>query len=516
MKKKSRGRLVTMARGGVFIKVFLTVTAFQVRATIGSHQLSSVEKRHHELGSQRNELFEEMQKLLESQQQEMDGCRAALASLQGKEGWYETDVGAAGPLEGEPGVCVEPEETGGRGGHPDPRKAAGAGTIPTLRAEASDAEQEVDFANYFYSYSELDHQRQMLEDQRRMHAYRSAMVNNRGAFEGKTVLDVGSGSGVLAIFAAQAGARKVYAVEYTNMADHARTLVEGNGLSNVIEVIRGSAESILLPEKVDVIVSEWMGYFLLRESMLDSVVVARDKWLKPDGIMFPSHARMVMALVDDQEEKDARGDELESSLVGWQDLVEEAKVHYGIDMKPLTPAYAKECEEYYSLNSAWRDLKPEQVLSPPAVIKEMDLHTCTLEDTAGVQTTKLEWQVLHPHKQGNAVAGWFDVSFRGRDEAPLGFPVNLSTSPDAGYTHWDGPPNSPQPQRTIMCVLQVFYLTSPVPAATEGKPLRVQGSITMTRQVPNPRLYDIRLDLMATDLEETEDRPVISNVYKLS
>lgn len=60
----------------------------------------------------------------------------------------------------------------------------------------------------------------------------------------------------------------------------------------MIEVIQGTIESVELPEKVDIIISEWMGYFLLRESMLDSVLVARDKFLKPGGAMYPSHANM--------------------------------------------------------------------------------------------------------------------------------------------------------------------------------------------------------------------------------
>lgn len=50
-----------------------------------------------------------------------------------------------------------------------------------------------------------------------------------------------------------------------------------------------------LPEKVDIIISEWMGYFLLRESMLDSVLVARDRFLAPGGSLFPSHAAIYMA-----------------------------------------------------------------------------------------------------------------------------------------------------------------------------------------------------------------------------
>lgn len=65
----------------------------------------------------------------------------------------------------------------------------------------------------------------------------------------KTVLDVGTGSGILAIWSAQAGARKVYAVEATKMAEHARDLVKANNVQDVVEVIEGSMEDVTLPEK---------------------------------------------------------------------------------------------------------------------------------------------------------------------------------------------------------------------------------------------------------------------------
>ncbi len=68
----------------------------------------------------------------------------------------------------------------------------------------------------------------MLEDHKRTGAYYAAVMQNRAQFVGKTVLDVGTGSGVLALFAAKAGARKVYAVEATDMAKHARRLVHAN------------------------------------------------------------------------------------------------------------------------------------------------------------------------------------------------------------------------------------------------------------------------------------------------
>lgn len=71
-------------------------------------------------------------------------------------------------------------------------------------------------------------------------------------------------------------------------------------LGEVIEVIQGTIETVDIPEKVDIIISEWMGYFLLRESMLDSILVARDKFLKPDGALYPSHAHMYLGPVRSQ------------------------------------------------------------------------------------------------------------------------------------------------------------------------------------------------------------------------
>jgi histone-arginine methyltransferase CARM1 len=65
----------------------------------------------------------------------------------------------------------------------------------------------------------------MLMDEIRTNCYRNAILNNKLDFHDKVVLDVGAGSGILSLFAAQAGARKVYAIEGSNMADSARALV---------------------------------------------------------------------------------------------------------------------------------------------------------------------------------------------------------------------------------------------------------------------------------------------------
>jgi hypothetical protein len=73
----------------------------------------------------------------------------------------------------------------------------------------------------------------------------------------------------------------VYAVDACSVVDAAQSLVHHNKLSDKITVIQGKVEEITLPvDKVDIIISEWMGYFLVYESMLQSVLFARDKWLK--------------------------------------------------------------------------------------------------------------------------------------------------------------------------------------------------------------------------------------------
>lgn len=65
-------------------------------------------------------------------------------------------------------------------------------------------------------------------------------------------------------------------------------------------------EEIQLPvEKVDCIISEWMGYFLFYESMLDTVLYARDKWLVPGGIILPDKATLSLVGIEDGEYRSA-------------------------------------------------------------------------------------------------------------------------------------------------------------------------------------------------------------------
>ncbi|CAH8649493.1 unnamed protein product [Heterobilharzia americana] len=93
---------------------------------------------------------------------------------------------------------------------------------------------------YFQFYSYISQQQNMMQDYIRTSTYQRAILANSSAdFRGKVVLDVGAGSGILSFFAIQAGAKKVYAVEASNMASHCNSLVQANKLAGRIVVISG-------------------------------------------------------------------------------------------------------------------------------------------------------------------------------------------------------------------------------------------------------------------------------------
>jgi protein arginine N-methyltransferase 1 len=93
----------------------------------------------------------------------------------------------------------------------------------------------------------------------------------------------------------------------STIIEKAKEIVAVNGMSNKITLLQGKMEEVKLPfPKVDIIISEWMGYFLLYESMLDTVLYARDKYLNPGGLIFPDKATIYMAGIEDGEYKEEK------------------------------------------------------------------------------------------------------------------------------------------------------------------------------------------------------------------
>jgi len=299
---------------------------------------------------------------------------------------------------------------------------------------------------------------------------------NPTQFKDKVVLDVGTGSGILAIWAAQAGAKHVYAVEATFMATHAKRLIEANGLKDKITVIQSSIEDAILPEKVDVIISEWMGYFLLRESMFDSVIIARDKWMKPGGAMYPSHATMSLSLIKSHKAAQ-KIQEMQQSLQVWDEFVETTKENYGVDMSALTSEYEAEQEDFFMNTSSWVDIHPSQQMCAPFVLKEFDLNTATLEDIEKISCEfKLKMLSSGMQQDAAAFAGWFDVKFAGSKENPAENVVELTTAPNAnGSTHWGQ---------------QAFYV-QPEISCDNGNIVR--GTLQMVRKKTNKRLMEVKI-----------------------
>lgn len=126
-------------------------------------------------------------------------------------------------------------------------------------------------------------------------------------FQDKIVLDVGCGLGILSLFAAAAGAKTVIGIDASDIADYAEKVIRANGFKNIF-VVKSKVEEIeKLPEdvtQVDIIVSEWMGFCLFHESMLGTVLYARDKWLKPDGLIFPDKAKLYLGCFNDAKKKE--------------------------------------------------------------------------------------------------------------------------------------------------------------------------------------------------------------------
>lgn len=309
----------------------------------------------------------------------------------------------------------------------------------------------------------------MLKDTVRTDAYRDFIYENKHLFAGKTVLDVGCGTGILSMFCARAGAAKVIAVDNSNIIDKARTIIHANGLSNVITCLRGKIEEVQLPvQKVDIIVSEWMGYCLLFESMLDSVLWARDKYLATDGLMVPSHCVLHIAPIEDQ-------DYLVENIDFWRDV-------YGFNMTSMT-------EKIYD-DILVRQLPSKNIAAKSAPFLTLPLHTITTAELSFVKPFSVEISRDLDTLDGWVI--WFDTFFltsRGavladgaRAETwPSGSKdgVAFTTGPDGKETHW---------RSGVMLIDRSKKAGVPVKAGT-----KIEGRVEYKKGEENVRNLEIEL-----------------------
>ncbi|MBK8011172.1 MAG: 50S ribosomal protein L11 methyltransferase [Deltaproteobacteria bacterium] len=259
---------------------------------------------------------------------------------------------------------------------------------------------------YFERYADLDLHRRMVADRHRTDAFARAIASV--VREGDMVIDVGTGTGVLAMLAAKAGARRVLAIDQSEIAVVAADLVKRNGLRDRVKVLKGPAAELQTEEgPADVIVSEWLGNMALVEGMLEDVITVRDRHLAPGGRMIPASTSVMLAPLNDPTLYVYEGPGF------WRDFVA------GLDFTSLED---RELRQGRSL---------QMRIEPPALLADgqsmLDLDLVTVRSDALHAEGEL---IFHARRDAvlNGFAGWFS--------ATLAPGVVLDTSPRSPETHW--------------------------------------------------------------------------------
>ena len=236
----------------------------------------------------------------------------------------------------------------------------------------------------------IEHAR-MLHDDRRTRDFISALT--AAVQPGDVVLDIGTGSGVLAVALARAGARRVYAVEASDIAAVAARVFAANGVTDRVTLVPGWSRQIELPERADLLVAEIIGNEPFEEEILETTLDARRRLLKPRARLVP-HALELLArpllLPEAEFRQRAFG---RTAVERWRDL-------YGMDLQPLLDVAGQ--DPVYSVAegevvAAWPPA------GPPAVLTSVNL--TTFEDASVHASSDL---VVDPPGRVNAIT----VTFR--------------------------------------------------------------------------------------------------------
>jgi SAM-dependent methyltransferase len=243
-------------------------------------------------------------------------------------------------------------------------------------------------------------QRHLLEDAVRTETFIQAI--ERVVEPDEVGVDLGSGTGILALACARTGAKKVYAIETEPLIWTARRVAEVNGLAERIEFIQQNSRQVTLPEKVDFVVSECLGLMGIGGTMMPDVVDIARRCLKEGGRIIPQAVSLFLAPV-------------ESRLHFDYVHVWEQRQFYGFDWSPFQPIAGN--------NAYIARFKPEHFVAEPQRVATLRLLT---DDVSRLETTVR----FSPTRAGrlHGYCGWF--------EADLGGGVSLSASPLAAPTIW--------------------------------------------------------------------------------
>ncbi len=245
---------------------------------------------------------------------------------------------------------------------------------------------------------------QMLADSVRLDAYQAAI--QRYVTSQHYVADIGTGTGILAFFAAAKSPRKIYAIDHSRkMLAYTRAAAEANNITNLIYV--ASASRRFSPaEPIDVMVQDQMGVALFDERMLETLIDLRNRCLKPGGRILPGRFEFWLEPVQLREQERIP-------------LIQDQRPHgLTFPRAPRAPETAYHFREIYPDDVEFLLCEPEPVFS-------FDLATLTLD-----QVPK-RFSVIKPVIRSGQLSGicmYFKAIFDDN--------ISFSTGPDAVRTHW--------------------------------------------------------------------------------
>lgn len=245
----------------------------------------------------------------------------------------------------------------------------------------------------------LDQHRWLLSDQGRTLAFRDAI--RQLVKPGDVVVDLGSGSGILAFFAADAGASRVYAIEQQHMADVAGFVARHNRLHDRVVMLHEYSLEVTVPEKANVLITETLGNFGLEEQIAGLTIDARLRYLTPDAIIIPQRVVLYAVPVE-------LPDTFEKHVDWW------SETRYDIDFKPLRT---------FASNRVYAaDVSERAHLANPSEIIDLDLLTIQTSDASGEASfTVTRDGMMH------GFGGWFASTLA---------PGIVISNPAPHDTHW--------------------------------------------------------------------------------
>ena len=218
-----------------------------------------------------------------------------------------------------------------------------------------------------------------VSDPARLDAYRSAVA--RAVRDGFLVADLGCGTGVLGLMCLQAGAARVYAIDSTPMVDVARRTFSNAGLLDRVTFTRAPSARTDLPERVDLVICDQVGYFGFDAGIVQCYADARRRFLKPGGMLIPARLRLYAAPVESPNSY--------RRVAAWDE-----------DPVPSALRWVAECAA--NTRHAVR-FNPAELLGPPVRLGDIDLYA----DDARL----FSWKASLPIERSgtlHGIAGWFE------------------------------------------------------------------------------------------------------------